>query len=195
MKDKLSESILVNIKEANSELEPVDIMCQFIGELFNNMTEGFETYLESLYDWCEGGDAFRNAGYSEDVCKELDSLLMEVTPLVDEVIKALLKHTKRNMKEDVVLGTDASFTNEAGVKKYLETVCNFLNNTKGQIEEYEVKFLLKWLCESNDISYDDSIPEGSVEELSGMVEDDAEDEFVATIFKYLEEYRSKDSEN
>ena len=80
-------------------------------------------------------------------------------------------------------------------KYYLETVCNFLNNTKGQIEDYEVEFLLKWLCESNDIWYNDSIPEGSVEELSGMVEDDAEDEFVATIVKYIEGYRSKDNEN
>lgn len=75
------------MKEAISD--PVDLMCGFIGDLFNNMSEGFKANSESLYDWCEGGDAFRNAGFDEDTCRMLDKMLEEINPLVQNINQTL----------------------------------------------------------------------------------------------------------
>ena len=99
MKTNLSERILVSIKEADSSLQPVDSMCGFIGDLFKNMSEDFKSNSESLYDWCEGGDTFRNAGFEEDKCKVLDKMLGEINPLVQSINGVLYHYAGEDLNE------------------------------------------------------------------------------------------------
>ena len=77
------ENIKSSIKESDNNV--VEKMCSFIGDLFKNEAEGFTANSESLYDWCEGGDAFYNAGYDENTCNKLNKLLMEINPIVQEL--------------------------------------------------------------------------------------------------------------
>ena len=78
-----------DLKESDSEKKREEIMCSFIADLFKNMAEDFPSNSESLYDWCEGGDAFFNAGYDEDTCNRLTEMLKNLNPLVGKVIEEL----------------------------------------------------------------------------------------------------------
>lgn len=81
--DYMNESTLISGEKM------VDAMCSFIGDLFNNEAEGFKINAESLYDWCEGGDSFYNAGYNNEECKKLINLMNKINPLVQEINKVL----------------------------------------------------------------------------------------------------------
>jgi hypothetical protein len=66
-------------------------MCGFLTDLFMNENADFRSSEESLYDWCEGGDAFRNAGFDEELCKILDNILLQISAYVDN-INFVLEH-------------------------------------------------------------------------------------------------------
>lgn len=70
------------------------------------------------------------------------------------------------------------------IKTYLENVCNFLNNTKGFITDYEVKFLLKCI---DDREY--NITSEVIKELSDYVENDNQNAFVEKLLKIETESR------
>lgn len=97
LESKMNESS--TLSESLSTATPEDIMCGFIGDLFKNMSEGFKFNSESLYDWCEGGDTFRNAGYDEETCKKLDRMLEEINPLIQEVNGVLYHYAGEDIKE------------------------------------------------------------------------------------------------
>lgn len=69
-------------------------------------------------------------------------------------------------------------------KTYLKNICNFLNNTKGFITDYEVKFLLKCI---DDREY--NITGEVIEELSDYVENDNQNAFAEKLFKVEMESR------
>lgn len=70
------------------------------------------------------------------------------------------------------------------IKTYLKNICNFLNNTKGFITDYEVEFLLKCI---NDREY--NITSEIIKELSDYVENDNQNAFVEKILKIEMENR------
>jgi hypothetical protein len=83
------------------DIDNTDKMCSFIGDLFKTMAEDFKSNAESLYDWCEGGDTFRNAGYSEEDCKVLDKMLMEINPLVQNINEILFHYSGEGLSEAI----------------------------------------------------------------------------------------------
>ncbi len=95
------EELIDELKELNESgtATTEDKMCGFIGDLFRNMAEGFKANSESLYDWCEGGDTFRNAGYSEEECQKLDKMLTEINPLVQEINGVLFHYAGEELNE------------------------------------------------------------------------------------------------
>ncbi len=97
MKNNVSAKIIENMQ---SDTDNVDRMCGFIGDLYTNASEDFTSYGESLYDWCEGGETFINAGYPEEDCKVLNEMLMKLTPLFDEINKILYSYDKEYLRKD-----------------------------------------------------------------------------------------------
>ena len=73
-----------------------ELMCEYIADLFTNESEDLYSNFESFTDWCEGGDVFRNADFPEDKCRELDKMLKEIAPLVDEVSNILYKYVDKD---------------------------------------------------------------------------------------------------
>ena len=74
-------------------LNLAEYMCGFIGDLFKHESDDFKSNDESLYDWCEGGDTFRNAGIPEDDCKVLDKMLLAINPKVQEINAIIRKES------------------------------------------------------------------------------------------------------
>lgn len=68
-------------------------------------------------------------------------------------------------------------------KTYLKNVCNFLNNTKGYINDYEVRELITLVnCEVCEESvFNKNVWKSDIEELSRYVENDMQDEFIEKI--------------
>lgn len=78
---------VTTIKKSSKDIP--EIMCGFIGDLFINMHEDFNSNKESLDLWCEDGGCFTNAGYPKDVCDKLEELMYKVNPYVDNIIDTL----------------------------------------------------------------------------------------------------------
>lgn len=92
----LYESVNKSLKENEDTLTPAEYMCGFISDLFTNEQEDFYSNETSLYDWCEGGDTFRNADFDEGLCEVLDKALLEISPLVSKINSALEKYDDRD---------------------------------------------------------------------------------------------------
>ena len=67
-------------------------------------------------------------------------------------------------------------------RQYLANVCNFLNNTKGELEDFELRFLLEFVC-GNRIYLDMEKQEKYLNDLSDFVASDNEDRFVDYLFE------------
>ena len=105
-----------NNLEESADKTTAEKMCDFIGGLFSNMSEDFESNSESLSGWCEDGDTFRNAGYSEEECKKLDKLMAEIDPLVDQIIDKMYEFAGEELTESA---------NEKDIKM----LCSQVDNT------------------------------------------------------------------
>ena len=103
------------LKKINATTKPLETnretisetMCGFISDLFRNEAEDLTSNDESLFNWCEGGDAFRNAGIDEEKCKKLDRMLKEISPYVDKINNILRNYNDlkesakpKKLKED-----------------------------------------------------------------------------------------------
>ena len=70
-------------------------------------------------------------------------------------------------------------------KTYLKNVCNFLNNTKGYINDYEVRELITLanyeVCEES--IFNKNVWKSDIEELSRYVENDMQEQFTEKIWE------------
>lgn len=124
-------TVIHSYKESsnNATLYPEDLMCGFIGDLFKNMAEGFTANSESLYDWCEGGDTFRNAGFDEETCKKLDRLLKELDPLVCKINDVIYEMVgEEDLNESAKRTATRAWSDDGNSLNIREMVARFLED-------------------------------------------------------------------
>lgn len=75
-------------------------------------------------------------------------------------------------------------------ENYLKTICNFLNNVKGSIDFYEVKFLLEYVNEERIDLTEDNIYKINklIDLLSDYVKIDNQEEFAKIINVFKEDF-------